>query len=91
MEARFIAIAILTVPWYLNVYEAHKEVEALAKLIRNEFGEAVELFVHSDGCKEFSCKICYKTKLYGAQHDFEKRITWTIENISNDSRHRIIS
>ncbi len=40
----------LTVPWYLNVNEAHHEIEALARLIRNEFGEAVELFVHSDGC-----------------------------------------
>ncbi|MGH2564255.1 MAG: cation diffusion facilitator family transporter, partial [Ginsengibacter sp.] len=34
----------LTVPWYLNVYESHAEIEALAKLIRNEFGETVELF-----------------------------------------------
>ncbi|MEO7121222.1 MAG: cation diffusion facilitator family transporter [Ginsengibacter sp.] len=81
----------LTVPWYLNVSEAHEEVESFSKLIRNEFGEAVELFVHPDGCEEFSCKICYKKNCMVRKHDFEKKITWTIKNISNDSRHEIES
>ena len=81
----------LTVPWYLNVDEAHAEIEALAKLIRNEFGEAVELFVHTDGCKEFSCRICSKQNCMVRKHEFEKKITWTIKNISKDSRHAIFS
>ena len=81
----------LTGPWYLNVNEAHTEIEALAEFIRNEFGEAVELFVHSDGCKEFSCRICSKQNCMVRQHDFEKKIEWTIENISKDKRHKIIS
>ncbi len=81
----------LTVPWYLNVNEAHAEIEALAKLIRNEFGQAVELFVHSDGCEEFSCRICSKQNCMVRKHDFEKKITWTIKNISKDSRHAIFS
>src|SRR5678815_2810744 len=34
----------LTVPWYLNVNEAHEEVEALGGIVRNKYGEAVELF-----------------------------------------------
>ena len=81
----------LTVPWYLNVTEAHAEIEALATLIRNEFGEAVELFVHSDPCEEFSCRICSKQNCLVRQHDFEKKIIWTIKNISRDSRHKIFS
>ncbi len=81
----------LTVPWYLNVNEAHIEIEALAALIRNEFGEAVELFVHSDGCKEFSCPICSKQNCMVRQHEFEKKIVWTIENISKDKRHKIFT
>ncbi|MDQ2720791.1 MAG: cation diffusion facilitator family transporter [Bacteroidota bacterium] len=81
----------LTVPWYLNVYEAHAEVEALSSLIRNEFGESVELFVHSDGCQEFSCKICLKQNCMVRKHPFEKRLTWTIKNISRDSKHNILS
>ena len=37
----------LTVPWYLNVNEAHAEIEALGSIIKKEFGESIELFVHS--------------------------------------------
>jgi cation diffusion facilitator family transporter len=40
----------LTVPWYLNVHEAHREVDALSALVKQHYGESVELFVHSDGC-----------------------------------------
>jgi len=79
----------LTVPWYLNVNEAHAEIESLGELIRNEFGEAVELFVHSDACCDFSCKICAKQNCMVRQHFFQKRITWTIANISYDARHTI--
>jgi cation diffusion facilitator family transporter len=81
----------LTVPWYLNVREAHAEIEALGTLIKNEFGEAVELFVHSDGCQEYSCRICTKQNCMVRLHPFEKRITWTIGNISHDAKHDISS
>ncbi|WP_235906245.1 cation diffusion facilitator family transporter [Ginsengibacter hankyongi] len=81
----------LTVPWYLNVYEAHAEIEALAKLIRDEFGEAVELFAHSDGCEQFSCRICTKQNCLVRKYDFEKKVMWTIKNISKDSRHEVFS
>ena len=80
-----------TVPWYLNVHEAHAEMETLEKLIRNEFGETVELFVHTDGCEEFSCRICSKQNCVVRKHEFEKKITWTIKNISGNSRHGINS
>ncbi len=46
----------LTVPWYINVHEAHKEIDALSDLIRKEFGDSFEMFVHSDGCLPFSCQ-----------------------------------
>lgn len=81
----------LTVPWYLNVREAHDEDEALAALVKNKFGEAVELFVHSDDCREFSCRICYKKDCLVRLYDFENRIEWTIDNISKDSSHRLLS
>lgn len=50
----------LTVPWYLNVQQAHAEIDVLGELIRNDFGESLELFVHSDGCQYFQCHICQK-------------------------------
>ena len=81
--------AHLTVPWYLNVHEAHTEIDELALLVRSEFGESLELFVHSDGCLEFQCRICSKDDCPVRQHTFEKRITWTVENISSNQKHNI--
>jgi cation diffusion facilitator family transporter len=81
----------LTVPWYLNVHEAHREVDALSQRIRQEFGDAIELFVHSDGCLDFSCAICTKTDCTVRQHAFEKRIEWTVHNILSDQKHRLHS
>ena len=79
----------LTVPWYLNVHEAHNEVESLSKLVKSHFGESVELFVHSDGCLDFSCKICDKKGCTKRIHTFEKRIEWSMQNISSDNKHQI--
>jgi len=81
----------LTVPWYLNVHEAHAEIDALSNLVRKEYGETVELFVHSDGCMDFSCRICTKSDCPVRKHAFEKKIGWTIENISENHKHSIIS
>jgi len=79
----------LTVPWYLNVHEAHKEIDELGALIRKEFGESLELFVHSDGCLPFSCRICNKQGCIERKNNFEKRIPWTLENISSNEKHHI--
>ncbi|HEY6063419.1 MAG TPA: cation diffusion facilitator family transporter, partial [Chitinophagaceae bacterium] len=80
----------LTVPWYLNVHEAHQEIDALATLIKKEFGESLELFVHSDGCLPFSCRICNKVNCPERRNNFEQKITWTLENISKNKKHELI-
>lgn len=79
----------LTVPWYLDVRQAHEEIDALSNLVRNEFGESVELFVHSDACHSFSCAICAKQGCNVRKHNFEKKITWTLDNILQDKKHRL--
>jgi divalent metal cation (Fe/Co/Zn/Cd) transporter len=79
----------LTVPWYLNVHEAHSEVEALSSFVRQDFGESVELFVHVDGCLPFSCKVCNKQNCNVRKHNFEKRIDWTLENVLQDQKHHV--
>jgi len=79
----------LTVPWYLNVHQAHQEIDALAAPIRKEFGESLELFVHSDGCLPFSCRICNKAACSERKNNFERQITWTLENISSNKKHEL--
>ncbi len=79
----------LTVPWYLNVHEAHAEIDKLADQVKQKFGESVELFVHSDGCLPFQCHICNKHQCPVRQHEFEQKINWTLENISKNKKHRL--
>jgi cation diffusion facilitator family transporter len=77
----------LTVPWYINVHQAHKEIDELAALIRKDFGESLELFVHSDGCLYFQCPICDKKACPVRQHPFKEEIEWTSANILENKKH----
>jgi len=79
----------VTVPWYLNVHEAHAEIEALASLIRKKFGESLELFVHSDGCLYVQCPICIKSNCTVRHHPLKKRIGWTLETVLKDKKHQL--
>lgn len=78
-----------TVPWFLNVHEAHAEIDALALLIKDQFGDAIELFVHTDGCLPFSCSICTKTDCAVRQHPMKKRLDWTLENVISNQKHQL--
>lgn len=79
----------LTVPWYLNMHEGHSEIDALSLLVKNEYGESMELFVHTDGCLDFSCSICTKEDCPVRQHPFEKKIIWTMDNIVANVKHSV--
>jgi cation diffusion facilitator family transporter len=81
----------LTVPWYLNVHQAHGEIDALSALVKNEYGESMELFVHSDGCLDFSCNICTKDDCTVRKHPFEQKIEWTMDNIVSNKKHRVVT
>jgi cation diffusion facilitator family transporter len=77
----------LTVPWYLNVHEAHAEIDKLAVLIKTDFGNTIELFVHSDGCLYFQCNICSKHDCPVRQKPFEQHIEWNTNNLLQDAKH----
>jgi cation diffusion facilitator family transporter len=79
----------LTVPWYMQVRDAHAEVDKLETIIRKDFGESVEMFVHTDDCKSFSCKLCTKTDCDVRKFPFEKKLDWTQVDIVDDHRHRL--
>jgi len=77
----------LTVPWYLNVHEAHREIDKLSRLVNESFGETIELSVHTDGCLDFSCEICEKEGCAVRKAEFRRRVEWTVENVSNNHKH----
>ncbi len=77
----------LTVPWYLNVLEAHNEVEALQQLIKSQFGDAIEFFVHTDGTFPVSCPVRFNANgTTDTNVSIEKKY-WTLEDILNDKRY----
>ena len=79
----------LTVPWYLNIHEAHLEIDALSALIKKQFGDSLELFVHTDGCLPFSCTICTKSDCTVRQEPLKRRLEWTLQNIILNQKHRL--
>ena len=77
----------LTLPWFLNLREAHKEVDALTQEIRQVFGDSVEILVHTDACLPASCRICQKTDCKVRQSPFRKKIVWNLENLFENEKH----
>ncbi len=79
--------AHLTVPWYFNVYEAHHEIDELTGLLRKNYGDSLEIFVHSDACMTFSCAICIKNDCKVRQQALVHKIEWSKNNISINVKH----
>ena len=80
----------LTVPWYLNVLEAHDEVEAVGKVVREKIDPSIELFIHTDPCIKPSCSICIKRYDCDVrQHPFKARVEWEFEKVITDRKHSL--
>lgn len=65
----------LTLPWHLNVRQAQEESKALAHLLKKEFGDSIELFVHIDGSPD---QPPAGPPARSGKH------AWTLENIISD-------
>lgn len=79
--------AHLTLPWYWSVQQAEKEIHALEDLVRNEFRDKVECFIHIDSCKTFSCAICAVPDCAQRQQAIHSRLTWNFENVLANRQH----
>ena len=78
--------AHLTLPWYLNVQQAHEEVAYLEDLAhQNE--RPIELFIHTDPCLPSSCPICTLKTCLHRQSDFQQKIEWTSLHLIKNQRH----
>ena len=81
--------AHLTLPWYFELRDAHKEMEELLLLIVKNSDRKIEFNIHMDDCKEFSCEICEVPDCPVRQHLFKKKIIWDEKNISQIQKHSI--
>lgn len=79
----------LTLPWYLNVHEAHFVMDKFTNLIKSKFGDSVEFFIHTDGCMPFSCTICNLSNCDKRQVPIKRRLEWNIENVLSNNKHQL--
>lgn len=77
----------VSMPYYLNVKEAHFEVDAIEEIVNRESPNPVEWFIHIDPCTPNSCKLCIKSDCPVRSFEFEKQEEWTLENITKNQQH----
>lgn len=78
----------VTVPWYLNVNEAHQEIDVVTNTLQAHFQGNVEFSIHTDGCiPATQCGLCTKQNCTERKSPFIKQVAWTIENVTQNQKH----
>lgn len=78
----------VTVPWYLNVNEAHQEIDVVTNTLQAHFQGNVEFSIHTDGCiPATQCGLCTKQNCTERKLPFIKQVAWTIENVTQNQKH----
>lgn len=79
--------AHMTLPWYQQVVDADREIHAMEDLIKTEFDNKVEMFIHIDGCMPYQCRLCAMPDCPERSTPLEATEEWTIENVWADQKH----
>lgn len=79
----------VTMPWYYTLEQTHTEIDDIAQLINEYSDYPVEVFIHPDPCLPVSCPLCIMSDCKVRQHPFEKRVTWTFDNVTVNKKHRL--
>lgn len=78
----------ITLPYYLELSEAHDEMKAVEVLVNKEFSSSeVEFFIHTDPCIPACCHYCQKDDCPVRSFPFSGTITWTRENVLPNRKH----
>ena len=77
----------MTLPWYFNNRQCHREVKMMEALINAHCNMPAEVSIHVDPCSENSCIICQKQDCEKRKCPATQRIAWTLENAMEDKPH----
>lgn len=78
----------MTVPFYINVNEAHAILDSLTQMFTKHFEDKVEFFIHIDGCiPERQCSICDIKHCNKRLQPFTQHVEWTHENLLSNQKH----
>lgn len=79
----------MTLPWYYNNRDSHKELDDMETLVKQHYGDQAEMFIHTDPCNEISCQLCQLHTCDVRQHQFIKTLVWTADNVLSDAQHEL--
>ena len=78
----------LTMPYYLELSQAHDELKAIEALVNRELpGGEVEFFIHTDPCIPICCHYCQLEECPVRSEPFTGKIAWTKENVLPNRKH----
>ena len=79
----------VTLPWYYSLKEAHDVISEIDHIIYEKY-QKVELFIHMDPCITDSCRICTIEECKVRKLPFEKRESWELKSLLENSKHGTI-
>jgi cation diffusion facilitator family transporter len=75
----------LTLPWYMNIREAHWESDLLKKIVAEETGWPSDMTIHTDACYSALCRVCPIENCHVREHTRTGEVNWILETmISRD-------
>jgi cation diffusion facilitator family transporter len=79
--------AHMTLPWYYQVIDAEREIHDMENMIKQHFGNKIELFLHIDACAPYSCKLCALHECGVRQQPYVKQLEWNEQNVWANEKH----
>ena len=71
----------LTLPWFMNISDAHKEIDSVMKIISDNYSKNIDFTIHTDECKPYLCKNCRILDCTYRIQKFSTDMEWTLEKI----------
>lgn len=69
----------LTLPWYMNIADAHAESDLLKQVIKDNYPSSIDLTVHADACHPGLCPFCRIVECPERKHQYERELDWSID------------
>ncbi len=79
--------AHMTLPWYYKVQAADAEIHVLEEMIKKNFENKAEVFIHIDACQPYQCKLCQLANCPERKTPFAMQQEWELANVWQDSKH----
>jgi cation diffusion facilitator family transporter len=71
----------LTLPWYMNISDAHKESDQVMKIISDNYSRKIDFTIHTDACKPDLCMHCRVSDCKYRTEEFVMDVEWTMDKL----------